>query len=262
MANRALTAASFAFLFANPLMIAMPNASVRLVSSSPPAHISQVKVPILVYHSVRPAFKGENAPQTAYDVEPVAFDAQMLFLVQNGYTSVSMDAVADAFSKGTPLPAKPVVITFDDGWENQYRYALPILRKYGLTATFYVITERIGHTNLMTWDQLREIAADGMAIGSHSVSHRDLKRLNDANEEWREISESRKVLVARLNTPVTSFAYPGGTYTARDIADAAKAGYRTARSVGGTIVVRRTAVYHMPGIIVHQDMASFLAALQ
>jgi peptidoglycan/xylan/chitin deacetylase (PgdA/CDA1 family) len=260
MAHRTLTAVSFAFLFANPLMVA-PNAHIRLVSTSPPARISQVKVPILVYHSVRPAFRGETATQKAYDVEPDAFDAQMLFLVQNGYAPVTMDAVADALAKGSPLPEKPVAITFDDGWENQYRYAFPILRKYRLTATFFVITGRIGHTNLMTWDQIREMASAGMTIGSHGVDHLDLKNLGDAKIAWREVAKSRKVLATRLNAPVTAFAYPGGTYTPRDLANVARAGYRTARSVGGSIVVRRTALYHAPGIIVHQDMASFLAAL-
>jgi peptidoglycan/xylan/chitin deacetylase (PgdA/CDA1 family) len=220
-----------------------------------------VRIPILVYHSVRPYYNGETPIQKAYDVTPAVFESQMSYLSAYGYTPLSLDEVALANSTSTKLPPKPVAITFDDGWENQYQYALPILLKYRLAATFYVITSRIGHLRLMNWLELRDLANKGMTIGSHSVNHLDLKRVTDDSLAWHEIADSRRILQERLNRPVTAFAYPGGTYTPRDLQYVQAAGYRTARSVGGTSVVRSNALYHLPGFIVRNDMASFIARL-
>src|SRR3954469_20813162 len=127
-----------------------------------------LRVPVLVYHSVMPHHPGQTAEQRVLDVDDSVFVAQMRYLVDGGYHVVSFAALVDALEGRDTLPNRAVVITFDDGWENQYRHAFPILRRFGLTATFFVFTTPLGKDDkLMTWEQLRELQAAGMTMGSH-----------------------------------------------------------------------------------------------
>src|SRR6476620_9588836 len=99
-----------------------------------------LRVPILVYHSVMPHHPGQTAEQRVLDVDDSVFVAQMQYLVDGGYHVISFAALVDALEGRDTLPKHAVVITFDDGWENQYRHAFPILRRFGLPATFFVFT--------------------------------------------------------------------------------------------------------------------------
>src|SRR3954453_22654852 len=96
-----------------------------------------LRVPVLVYPSGMPPHPGETPEQRVLDVSDSVFVAQMRYLVDGGYHVVSFAALVDALERRDPLPNRAVVITFDDGWENQYRHAFPILRRFGLTATFF-----------------------------------------------------------------------------------------------------------------------------
>ena len=124
-----------------------------------------VDVPILVYHHVRP-----GSMSTLF-VSPEEFDKQLEYLQYYGFHTISFIDLADYFEKGKPLPQRPFIISFDDGWENQFEYAFPILQKYHDTATFYVVTNYLNHGNFMTTEQLKTMVAAGMAIGCHSRSH-------------------------------------------------------------------------------------------
>src|SRR5689334_13391324 len=140
-------------------------------ANSAPAADS-LRVPILVYHSVMPHHPGQTAEQRALDVDDSVFVAQMRYLVDGGYHVVSFAALVDALEGRDTLPSRAVVITFDDGWENQYLHAFPILRRFGLRATFFVFTTPTGKdTKVMTWDQLRVLQDSGMTIGSHTRTH-------------------------------------------------------------------------------------------
>src|SRR3569832_860135 len=103
-----------------------------------------LRVPILVYHSVMPHHPGQTHDQRVLDVDDSVFVQQMEYLANGGYTVVSYGALVDAPEGKASIPKRSVVITFDDGWENQYRHAFPILRRFGLTATFFVFTDPIG----------------------------------------------------------------------------------------------------------------------
>ncbi|MBU6415380.1 polysaccharide deacetylase family protein, partial [Patescibacteria group bacterium] len=94
-----------------------------------------VKVPILIYHSVRPHSANQSPFQKYYDVAPAMFEQQLQYLKDHQYVVIGLDYLADALTQGIILPQKSVVITFDDGWRNQYAYAFPLLRKYNDTAT-------------------------------------------------------------------------------------------------------------------------------
>ena len=104
-----------------------------------------VRIPIFIYHSVRPEYSKETRVQHEYSITPQLFEQQLQYLHDNGFTVISMnELVHDVQNATTSGIAKPVVLTFDDGWENQYVYAFPLLKKYNATATFYIYTNPIG----------------------------------------------------------------------------------------------------------------------
>ena len=151
-------------------------------------------------------------------------------MVECGY-SVTQSIVlkSSTNSSSTPLPPRPVILSFDDGWSSQYAYAFPILKKYGYPATFFVFTNAIGRKGFLTWDNLREFTAAGMTIGDHTRFHPFLTKITDPAKLWDEIDGSKKVLESRLGVPVNEFAYPFGLYNPGIVSLVKKAGYKSAR---------------------------------
>jgi peptidoglycan/xylan/chitin deacetylase (PgdA/CDA1 family) len=203
-----------------------------------------LEIPILVYHHVVP---GRSA--SVLFVPPETFEQQLKYLQDNGYRSVSFDDLADCLEYGAPLPERPVILSFDDGWENQFAYAFPLLQKYGFTATFYVVTGYIDHQNFMTVDQLKTMIAAGMTIGDHSRTHPALPSIGNAQRLKDEIVGSKSWLEEKLGVAVDTFAYPYGSYTAAVAAAVKAAGYRTARTVDDGTHVTFDNLATLPGVI-------------
>jgi len=166
-----------------------------------------VDLPILVYHHVRP-----GSTSTLF-VSPEEFDKQLEYLQYYGFHTISFADLADYFEKEKPLPQHPVIISFDDGWENQFEYGFPILQKYHDTATFYVVTDYLNHANFMTTEQLKTMVAAGMTIGCHTRSHPYLTSLGQ-QRAWEEIAGAKSILKAN-GFNIDTFAYPYGAYNAR-----------------------------------------------
>lgn len=193
--------------------------------SSPPideGEIPQGKfyAPILLYHHI--ALK---RPQNSYFVSPEIFDEQMKWLKDNDYKVISLDQFYLAAIGKEKIPKKPVIITFDDGFRDQYKNAFPILKKYGFTATFYVKTNNLNKGG-MTWDELEELKEAGNIIASHSVNHLDLTKMTD-EELKSELEESKNILEKNLGIEIKHFCYPGGTYSKKIITALKEAGYLT-----------------------------------
>jgi peptidoglycan/xylan/chitin deacetylase (PgdA/CDA1 family) len=194
-------------------------------------------VPILTYHKVNPD------PQTGglgLRVRPADFDWEMHYLKINGYQSVSLGAVVDHFTKGGKLPDKPIVITFDDGYRDNYYYAYPILKKYDYTATIFVTTGTVGGINefdyqariqpknkMLAWNQIKEMSNNGITIGAHTLDHVRLTKISQAAAR-RQILESKKVLEKELGKEINYFSYPYGDCN-QSIAEIVKeSGYQAA----------------------------------
>ncbi len=192
---------------------------------------SVLRVPVMIYHSVRPHVS-ESSLQDAYDITPELLAQEIEFLKVNGYTCIRFSDLVAAMDGTTTLPAKPVILSFDDGWENQYVYAFPILKKYKVPGTFFIYTNPVGRNpHWMTWSQIVEMDRAGMEIGGHSRTHPYLTKIIDNHLLDKEIAEPKAIIEAHIGHPIYAFAYPFGFYNARVVAAVKRAGYVVARNV-------------------------------
>ena len=202
-------------------------------------------VPILMYHQIKDLPANASVDDLTWTVSPAALDAQLGYLAEKGYTSISFDQLLDGFEGKSELPSKAVVITFDDGWKTQYTAALPLLKKYRLTATFYVVSSYMGYGAYFDWPMTKDVVAAGMTIGGHSIDHSDLTKKPLAEVD-RQLRESKATLEKELGVTVTHFAYPYGAYNNVIIDALKRAGYRSATTLNPLPVKAPLAPYLLP----------------
>lgn len=186
--------------------------------AAPPTDRSTI--PILLYHHV-----ADEAG--LWYVSTQHFNDQMRFLNAQGFNSVSMEHYLDHVQNDTPLLKQSIVLTFDDGYLDNYLYAFPVLRRYGLRATFFIIAERVGQPGYMTWPQIIEMQNAGMEIGAHTLTHPLLTR-HAASVAFWEIAASRWSIFAHTNVLPSVFAYPYNDHNEQVVRLAHMAGYRAA----------------------------------
>lgn len=164
-------------------------------------------VPILVYHRVSDVDKNPTTLTVA------DFEAQLKFLVDNGYHVIAPDDLLDAWASGKTLPKNPIVLTFDDGHEDIYKNVFPLLQKYNMRATVFIVTDHIGMKDYLTWDVVRALQAGGfMDFESHTMSYKNLTTLK-SDKLWNEIYGSKQAIEWALKKPAKFIAYPEGKYT-------------------------------------------------
>ncbi len=224
--------------------------------------MEQVDCPILIFHSVRPYGPKDTKGERRFIATPDTLENELAYLRSSGYESVSFYNLANHFLIGSPLPPKPVVISFDDGWESQYVYALPLLKKYSFTATFFIYTNTPGVKNYMRWDQIKALSAAGMEIGCHSKSHPYLNRIRKKAALRREIILPKRILEAHLGKAVTVFAYPFGLYNDRAIAMVKEAGFLCARSTYSGISHSVDQLFTLTGLIRTASQKTIIEALE
>ena len=206
---------------ATPTVAATPTAFVTA-----PAAGKAAIVPILMYHHIQDLSGASELVQT-WTVSPENFDAQMNLVAQHGFHAITMAQLVGQLRDGKPLPSRPIVISFDDGWAEQNTVAFAALKKYHLIGTFFVYTRPIDHAPYMSWAQLQEMSAAGMDIQAHTLTHPHLRELAP-DEAMKEISESKQILETRLGKPGIALAYPFGEYNASIIDMLKRAGYASA----------------------------------
>jgi peptidoglycan/xylan/chitin deacetylase (PgdA/CDA1 family) len=178
--------------------------------------LDRPSIPVLMYHQVH----GDGvAPATPYMTAADDFVSHLQFLRNAGFHSLSLRELLSGSIQ--PLSA---VITFDDGYLDNYALAFPALRRAQLKATFFVIVSRIGQPGYMTWEHLREMQAHGMEIQSHTLTHPHLETLS-AEGIRTELRDSRAILENELKTSVDFVSFPNGSYNEMVIQAAAETGY-------------------------------------
>lgn len=161
-------------------------------------------MPILAYHMI-------NEGKSTYSVSPALFEEHMQYLQQEGYTAISLLEFAKAKKGKFTLPQKPVVITFDDGYEDNYTTALPILEKYGIKASVFMVVNDIGRKGYLSLEQLKEMERRNIEIGSHTANHLPLAKLS-SDKKQEEIAISKLLLEWKGLKTVFFLAYPNGSY--------------------------------------------------
>jgi len=173
-----------------------------------PLREGEFLLPIFMYH--------DFAGKTWLSVDSQALAEQLALLRALNYTALTMSEVSEILSDTQRLPARPVALTFDDGWRSQYDIAYPLLQTYDMRGTFFVIAHQRRGSDEISVDDLKTMAAHGMEIGSHTRSHAHLTNIKDG-AAWWEINSSREVLQEHLGLPITSFCYPYGEYDGRAV---------------------------------------------
>lgn len=175
--------------------------------------LRRIKVPILMYHYVGTLSSGADSTRIALTVSPGIFQAHINYLREQGYTTISFYQLDAALKQGSALPARPIILTFDDGYFDHYTNVLPVLRSIGFTGTFFIITGRADANDprYMTWEQIREMSDAGMSLEAHTKNHPDLRN-RDYDFLVYELLGSLESLQYYTGRPARIFAYPAGQY--------------------------------------------------
>mgnify|MGYP000036671176 CR=1 FL=1 len=214
----------------------------------------QMRVPILLYHYVgRESLEADGVSTSRYNVTTADFAAQLELLDNLGYHTITVAELAAALSGEFTLPPRPIVITLDDGWIEQYDIVLPLLQARDMRATFFIPSTYLIGGRFVTAEQARELIAAGMEIGSHTRTHLQLTGLDEATV-WQEIAHSKVELEARLGAPITSFSYPFGAADSATIGQVQAAGYTAAVGLGPSTVHGDYNRYYLGRIEVQSDM--------
>ena len=181
-------------------------------------------VPVMMYHRVSLA---DESPMNT--VSPKAFAEQMDFLKKNGYGVITLDDFVEGNKARKKFSHKTVVITFDDGYKDNFKNAFPILKKYHFPAAIFLISDFIGiNPNLLSWDQIKEMSQyDIITFGSHTRRHVYLPEESEEDLN-NEIVESKRIIEEHLGKPVYYFAYPSGGFSEHIKSLVAMAGYKAA----------------------------------
>ena len=169
--------------------------------------------PILEYHSIT---DNPDPRAEVYSVPPAEFSAQLDYLKENGYTTITLNDYMKTRRFGDPFPEKPIILTFDDSYENNYTEMLPILEAHGMTAVIYVISNYLGKPGYMTFEQVQDMQRRGLEIGLHSADHLPLTTLGDDFLD-NQIRQSKILLEWSGLDAIGSFSYPNGIYNEKII---------------------------------------------
>jgi peptidoglycan/xylan/chitin deacetylase (PgdA/CDA1 family) len=229
-------------------------ASIRHIE---PIHFTNT-IAVLMYHRINSYRHNELS------VHPRDFVRQVRWLKENGFINMKMSEF-ESMNSGDSITGRRVIFTFDDGYEDNYTGAFPILKEYGYTAIFYLATEfietnrmyprdvyesnNIEENRIMKWNQIKLLIDEGMEVGSHSLTHPLLTHLTD-DEARKEIVNSRLKLEEKFSIKITSFSIPGGAYFDRHIDMVRQAGYKSCCTTRYGFCQRQDNLYTLPRIAV------------
>ncbi len=226
------------------------------------AHLEQgstlrrLRVPILMYHYVSELPSNADEIRRGLTVTPAIFKAHMQYLHDQGYTTISLYGLYDALTKGTVLPPKSIVLTFDDGYEDAYTNAFTVLKQFGFIGTFFVITSRpdANDPNYMSWSQIKEMSNAGMSMEPHTKDHLDLRQ-RDHDFLIYQMKGSIESLAAYTGRTPHMFDYPVGHYDAATLQVAKELGVWIGVSTANGDLQTTSARLHLPRLRISGNMS-------
>ncbi|MBI5451894.1 polysaccharide deacetylase family protein [Candidatus Gottesmanbacteria bacterium] len=234
----------------------------KISSDSSVLSTYQVKLPIIMYHYIEYVKDAGDLIRKKLDITPANFENQLKSLKEAGFTTYFVRDIPGLFHTKSRLSSKDVILTFDDGYEDFYTDAFPILKKYQMKATLYVVNNFIGLKGYLNEGEVREIIDSGLVeIGAHTLDHVYLKRA-PLSYARKQIFESKKLLEDKFGIKVDTFAYPYGAFS-KEVADLVKeASYTAAVSVIPGAYQSEENLFYLsrirPGIFMGRDTGKIL----
>jgi len=221
-----------------------------------------VPVPVLMYHSVSDA---PAASTRALSVRPAKFGAQLYYLRRQGFTGLTFGELGRRRRTGQPFPARPIVLTFDDGYADLLEEAVPLLLEHGFPATVFVTTGWVRDAGrdavanapgrMLSWVQLAELSAAGVEVAAHTHSHPQLDQISAARLRT-ELGDSKRSLEDHLGRPACSLAYPYGYSSKRVRTLAREIGYQQAAVVGNATATSTCDPFRVPRLTIRRSTSS------
>lgn len=221
-----------------------------------------MKIPIIMYHYVEYVRDPNDSAKRKLSTDPGTFERHLRQLRDSQYDTYFVRDVPSLLNGSTLYSSKSAVLTFDDGYEDFYSVVFPLLKKYHVRGTVYIITDFIGRRGFLSDTQIRELAqSDLVEIGSHTLDHVYLKRAKD-DISTKQIAESKLYLEKTFSIPVRTFAYPYGAYNKTTVKHVKDAGYSVAVSVIPTVLQSEQTQYILgrirPGQFPNNNIVTFI----
>jgi peptidoglycan/xylan/chitin deacetylase (PgdA/CDA1 family) len=191
------------------------------------AIMARKQVPILCYHQIRDWRPTDKRVDKDYIIPPAAFKAHLKMLADSGYHTILPDQLYNYLTKGTPLPSKPIMLTFDDTDVDQWDVARPEMKKYGFKGVFFIMTVSIGRKHYMSSQQIKQLSDEGNVIACHTWNHSNFKKFQ--GKDWEiQLDKPKKKLEDITGKQVNYFAYPFGLWSAQNLPELHKRGFKLA----------------------------------
>ena len=205
-------------------------------------------IPILCYHDVTP----NNPDNNELLLNPDKFREQLKYLKDNGYCPITLDELYGYLKDNKAIPEKSVVITFDDGYKGNYKYAYPILKEFNFPATVFVVSNFVDNDLYMSKAELKEISKNGFKVESHTAKHDDLSKLNEA-KQIETLKNSKNTLENIIDDPVYYVAYPFGRHNKATRIAAEKAGYKLGFNLNGSLADKKDNSYNIDRVYISNN---------
>ena len=183
--------------------------------------LSKLQIPILMYHYIRVLTDQNDKIGQGLSVTPDIFKNQLNQIKALGYTPINFNNLENG-----NIPNKPIILTFDDGYQDFFDNAFPRLKSIDATATIYIIANRL-NGDYLTKEEIKNLSGQGIEVGSHTLNHPDLTTIS-AKQATSEINDSKTIIENITGKPVISFCYPSGKYSASTVEAVKSAGYKYA----------------------------------
>jgi peptidoglycan/xylan/chitin deacetylase (PgdA/CDA1 family) len=208
---------------------------------------TRVKIPVLMYHSI--SYEEGNPCK----VPKENFESQMKFLHENGFNTITVDELYQAITTGKEVPKKSVLVTLDDGYKDNYTDGFPIMKKYNIKATIFVITSTVDNSkeNLNS-EEIKELQKNNIDIQSHTVDHKALNKLS-YEEQYNELKNSKEYLDKLLNKNTTAIAYPYSQYNEDTMKICKELGYKVAFTTWYGFSNYNQGLYELKRLVIHPD---------